>query len=323
MEENVENRQSGSESEVEDIEFDPKQIDDIVGYVKKQLESVNHCASSTNRDQPYIRRVPDKLQNLVACGPWVLHIGLHNYRSDCMVWRGDEGEKMVYLVKFLERIKKRARVKDLVHLILYNHRRVIDYYDSHYIDKSLLSRYRDFVYLLLRDAAIIIELFLRDYRKENDFSEKWKKHVIRNDLMLVEHQLPFFILSKIYKLAATTEAAEGSVSPDFIHLTCHFFRRYCVQNKSLSEIVSASRVGDLHQPKHFTDILRALQLPCSRTKDRRLKADQEQEQDEYLYSAVPLREAGVKFKVDASRTLCDVSFNERSGELIIPGPLSI
>ncbi|XVF79538.1 hypothetical protein PTKIN_Ptkin14bG0231100 [Pterospermum kingtungense] len=241
MEENVESRQSGSESEVRDIEFDPKQIDDIVGYDEKRLESVNHCSAfPTNPEQRCIRPA--------------------------------------FNAQFLKRIKKKASIKDLVYLILNDLRRVKDYYDSDCIDEHLQSD-RDFIDRILRDAAFVIELFLRDYKKEitrdeNDFFEKWKNHVIQKDLMYISNQLPFFILKDIYDRAFAT--ADDFVAPDFIHLTCHFFRRT----------------------------------------EYRLKADKEQ--GEYLYSAALLREAGVKFKVDASRTLCDVTFNERIGELIIP-----
>ncbi|XVF79542.1 hypothetical protein PTKIN_Ptkin14bG0231400 [Pterospermum kingtungense] len=323
MEGNAENRRRGSaESEVK--------ADGIVENLKQKLESARHCLAPTK--PPCIRRVPHELRhlNVGAFSAHLVYIGLVKYAHDFF-----EGKRMIFLDKFLNRLKGRATLNDFIHLILQRYADILHYYSEDTIYQSIRPDDEAVVCSILTDAVLIIEIFLRNYykkmRDENDsfiFSEPWKQNDIQKELMLVEHQLPFFILTKMYNLAF--EAADDF---DFLHLTCHFFRRYRNQNRSVAENISTSLLGiQSYQPKHFTDILRALQLPYSLTtkEDRgvriaddqeRLK-DEDQEQGEYLYSAVLLSEAGVKFKVDASRCLCDVTFNDRNGELIIP-PLII
>ncbi|XVF79541.1 hypothetical protein PTKIN_Ptkin14bG0231300 [Pterospermum kingtungense] len=290
MGENVQSTQSGSASELKDI--DPKQIDDIVGYVEEGLASVNHCVFPTNPEQRCIRPVAD---------PQLLRIGLFQGDSCLHDGKGDE-IKMTYLEKFLKRIKKRATIKDLVHLILNDLRRVKDYYDSNCIDKSLRSD-RDFVDRILRDAAFIIELFLRDYKREiighennyySFFSEPWRKQAIQYDLITAQNQLPLFILKDVYDRAFA--AADDFVPPDFMHLTCHFFRRYRNQNISIRDNISASHLRH-HQPKHFTDFLRAILLPYSLTEDHRsteerLEADQEQDVDLLVRRRIIINQLG-------------------------------
>ncbi|WRX28433.1 Protein of unknown function DUF247 [Theobroma cacao] len=217
--------------------------------------------------------------------------------------------------------------------------------------------------MVLVDASFIIELFLRAFSKkgraESDFffHEPETIYNIRQDLFLAHNQLPFFILKALYELAF----AGNPDHPSFLHLTCHFFGPYYNQHTSIQDIISPSDCHDryrakLEGSKHFTDLLRTLQLPYSFQKDcgkekalccklprikwiktkvmyfldlissSLLPSSRKPEQSleagqvkgKYLYSAVRLREAGVKFKVSTHRCLLDIEFNQNNGELKIP-----
>ncbi|XVE52809.1 hypothetical protein DITRI_Ditri02bG0154000 [Diplodiscus trichospermus] len=224
-----------------------------------------------------------------------------------------------------------------------------------------------FIEMVLVDAGFIIELFLRAYNKEIDKGETdfildtpWKLHDIRRDLFLAHNQLPFFILKGIYELAF----GGNPVYPSFVHLACHFFSPYYNQNISIQDIMPPNHCHDeyrakLEGAKHFTDLLRTLQIPYSFQKDCReekslcskrwiqciktkvgrlfdlirstlLPSSKRVEeilkkgnvQGKYLYRAVLLRDAGVKFKVSTSRCLLDIEFNKKNGKLKIP-PLKV
>ncbi|WRX29644.1 Protein of unknown function DUF247, partial [Theobroma cacao] len=237
---------------------------------------------------------------------------------------------------------------------------------SHEIRQDIVAsngRSELFIEMVLVDASFIIELFLRAFNKEGRaesdfiFDEPGKIHTIRQDLFLAHNQLPFFILKALYELAF----AGNPDHPSFLHLTCHFFGPYYNQNISIQDIISPSDCHDRYRAKlggakHFTDLLRILQLPCSfqtdcgkekslccklpqikwiktkvmyfldLTSSSLLPSSKKPEQSleagkvqgEYLYSAVLLREAGVKFKVSTSRCLLDIEFNQNKGELKIP-----
>ncbi|KAK6230968.1 hypothetical protein QUC31_002486 [Theobroma cacao] len=67
---------------------------------------------------------------------------------------------------------------------------------------------------------------------------------------------------------------------------------------------------------YFLDLISSSLLPSSRKPEQSLEAGQVK--GKYLYSAVRLREAGVKFKVSTHRCLLDIEFNQNNGELKIP-----
>nr|POE66892.1 upf0481 protein [Quercus suber] len=97
----------------------------------------------------------------------------------------------------------------------------------------------NFVKMVLLDSIFIIELFMRSNREEdeNDYilSKPWLKDGIMQDLILLENQLPFFILDKLYQ--------HYTSNPTFLELACNYF----FPNKEM-------RIEK--QVKHFTDLQR-------------------------------------------------------------------
>ena len=175
-----------------------------------------------------------------------------------------------------------------------------------------------FIKMVLVDASFIIELFLRAYHDKK--KGRHESDSFRRDLFLAQNQLPFFILKDIYELAFGGNPAY----PSFLHLTCHFCSPYYNQNKSIEDLMKPNHSTDeyrakLEGAKHFTDLLRTLQFSDSFQKDSSIENQEaDEEQGEYLYSAVLLHEAGVKFKKSTSRCLLDIEFDQRNGEFRIP-----
>ena len=107
----------------------------------------------------------------------------------------------------------------------------------------------NFVEMVLLDSIFIIELFMRSYRKEeNDYilSKPWLKDGIMQDLILLENQLPFFILDKLYQYFTG--------NPNFLELACsYFFSRKEKCRETTEKFLPPSSVN---QVKHFTDLQR-------------------------------------------------------------------
>ncbi|OMP06679.1 hypothetical protein COLO4_07979 [Corchorus olitorius] len=252
--------------------------------------------------------------------------------------------KRLYLDSFLQRAEK-VSLKHFVKLIDESADQIVACYEQVYcrewdFPESFRQRERftnerlgSVIEMVLVDASFIIEVFLRAYKKEGE-SLGGKLHGIRKDLFLDCNQLPWFILKEIYELAFSGDPNY----PSFLRLTSHFFSPY--HNHKIASIDPSA--NHLEGSKHFTDLLRTLQLPFPKENSRKedkfqlikakimslyrkpddlpsaksKKQEEFQVRIEYLYSAVVLQELGVKFKHSRSASLADIQFHK--GELKIP-----
>jgi hypothetical protein len=183
----------------------------------------------------------------------------------------------------------------------------------------------EFVKMILVDACFILELFIRSIPEstsksisksisESSTSDdpmilKPMSITIMHDLLLLENQLPFFVIEKLFHLAFPFPS---NAIPSFtnhqalIDLTFKYFRDN--QIKTIEDYPNM-------EIKHFTDLLRTFMLPPLKKlpkRDSPLKL---------LYSATHLHEAGVKFEgvkfeVGSSESLLDIKFEK--GVLKIP-----
>ncbi|XVF18199.1 hypothetical protein REPUB_Repub11eG0001100 [Reevesia pubescens] len=312
-----------------------------IGILANRFEIVLNSYNSEIREKSYswIPTVPLKLRkvNDAAYNPQVVVIGHLCHHEPFL--ESLESSKQIFLCSFLKRAEQKADLKAFLRLIESSRARIQGCYAV--IHYRLCPSVSDVwerednlsTLMILMDATFIIELFLKEYYKEcRDDAILCKPGLIRDiqrDLILLENQLPFFFLSQVYDLAF----AGNPNFPSFLHLTCQFFSFYYNQNISIQDILSPNSLhgeyrSKLEGAKHFTDLLRTFQLPHSfktlgndEEGQFRWKSEAkhlEGEQGEYLYSAVLLREAGVKFKVSSRRCLLEIEFNEKNGELRIP-----
>jgi hypothetical protein len=179
-----------------------------------------------------------------------------------------------------------------------------------------------FVKMILFDAVFIFELFLKNEedmhdnkRYQDDFivGKPWLRAAIQRDLILLENQLPFFILKKLYRLAIEETKLNY---PSFLDLSCHYFEKY---GKNKTKPYETKH----YKPLHFTDLVRhflsfkhpQLESPGGK-------------QVKNLYSATMLHQAGIKFKALPDECLLDIrAWKEtentvKKGELHMP-PLEI
>jgi hypothetical protein len=86
---------------------------------------------------------------------------------------------------------------------------------------------------------------------------------IVRDLILLENQIPFFVLEKIYKLANINRVLE---LPPFITIAIHYFEDFIKQNSNSVHFTNPKLLEhftDVKPPEHFTDLLRTFLLPLS------------------------------------------------------------
>ena len=168
------------------------------------------------------------------------------------------------------------------------------------------SASNDLLKMILVDAIFILELFLRydsGILTSGDpmIAGHWMLSVLKLDLLLLENQLPFFVLEKLFDLAFPV-----SDSPSLIYLTFMFFEDFNIQNLTHENV----------EIEHFTDLLRTFQLPPPLNPLSPLIRTHETVK--LSYTATQLHEAGVKFKVSSSKCLHDIKFDLKNGVLEIP-----
>ena len=121
-----------------------------------------------------------------------------------------------------------------------------------------------------------------------------KKHEsickVGQDLLLLENQLPFFIIEDVWKLATRKWINETFYNHFNFHMGLHL-----KENDGLERIIKIT-------PKHFVDLVRNLYIP--------LKPRQPTGKAKTFHapSVTELQRAGVKFNVIESKSLFDVSF---------------
>lgn len=270
---------------------------ELVTSISNRLKQL----SDTSFDRRLLT-VPDKLRKThkEAFSPKQVSIGPFYHHGK--QWKAMEDQKWRYLQSFLQRTPK--QLKECVEVIgkLENQARKC------YLAEIDLNR-DEFIKMVLVDGAFIIELFLLnhepDRRDENDVifnnQREWMISNVRRDMSLMENQLPFFVLDKLFTFALKSPLRK---LPPLLELAYDFFG---------SEVILKAekpRTFDSNV-KHLLDALRLWHL---------LTMEDAQGEGWENVKAIPrashLRAAGVKFKMIESNCLFDIKFSE--GVLDIP-----
>ncbi|XP_038679975.1 putative UPF0481 protein At3g02645 isoform X2 [Tripterygium wilfordii] len=254
-----------------------------------------------------IYRVPKKIreQKDAAFTPQVVSIGpLHHGKGDLKVM---EEHKQRYLKKFLAR--PNVSMEDYIAIVKENEVKLRDCYAE-----TIQIGSDEFVEMILVDAVFIIELLLKDreYESHSDveddriFTKPWMLHDVMVDMLVLENQIPYFILEKIYDAAriksSSSKEEEGRLS--IISLFYHCFKQFFTQEDILDKYRSSKFV-------HFLDFFRIAyqptDVPVQRNTESRNKL-----------TVTALERAGVKFQArDSSKNnMFDIKFED--GILQIP-----
>ena len=254
-----------------------------------------------------IYKVPYHLRkwNKAAYTPRVISIGPYHHNKE--EFQTTERHKVTYLRHFMRRCER--NLDDLVCTI----RKLEDSIKFCYVE-SVQLKSNDFVEMILFDVIFILELFLKSQQREQATDdprnvgnclnslddpmnvENWLYTLVVHELLLLENQVPFFVIEQLYLLALPSL----SKSLSLIQLTFNFFKHLNVHEKAPE--------GEI---QHFTDLLRFFELPSVKELPVR-----HHEVIYPKYSLTQLREAGVEFEVVSSNRVLGLNFNK--GVLKIP-----
>ncbi|CAO2840462.1 unnamed protein product [Amaranthus hypochondriacus] len=267
---------------------------ELANSIRKRIEELPPLSSKC-----CIYKVPRTLRNvninaykpcLISIGP--LHYGIKSLQSM-------QEQKLRYLQNFLRRNKEKT-LKDYLKTLKNWEKDARDCY----IDRINLNS-DQFVEMMLLDGCFIIEFFLNwywDSLEEHDqiFEKPSLEHVIRRDLLLIENQIPFFILQRLY------DSINSSIP--LTNLTSEVL----LGQKDLPNKFKK------HKILHLLDFLRTYYLP------KRLRNDPKYKKYNKCWEFPPgagdLHDSGVKFAVNniklKTHSLLDIKF--KNGVLYIP-----
>ncbi|KAG7944557.1 hypothetical protein I3843_15G108000 [Carya illinoinensis] len=256
-------------------------LSDLIAGKFKSFKSLPDLESARGR---CIYKVPEDIRksNPEAYTPQVISIGPFHRTNKTL--QAMEEFKLRYLESFRDRAE--TKLEDIVSTIKGAEKSVRECYSD---QETLPPDSDDFVAMILVDASFIIEYFWKN--KSNVNWTNYDREILKPglcdrmqmDLILLENQLPFFIIEEIYVTAFPSLSNRGH---SFIELSLCQFEYYNSQS---------FRPDDFWRSEilHFTDLVRNFFLP---PRERQPKRTVNKIQETQHYSAVQLAVVGLRFK---------------------------
>jgi hypothetical protein len=279
----------------------------LVDSMLKELQSLKLSPFSP---ECIIFKVPEPLYRAKksAYTPKAVSIGpLHHGIDEALQAR--EEHKMRYLGDFIERTGK--RLEFFLDSVRENEAKLRGCYAE-----TIHLCSDQFVKMILVDAAFIVEVLLKSsnpkLQDENDriFKKPWLIQDVWTDMLLLENQLPFFILKDLF------EAYRGEVrleNPTLGKLTECFFKSR-MEEQGIEDRWEEFSTGEF-EIKHFVDLIRHVQLKPSKSDEMELL----RLTTLTTPTLTELHQAGVTFQVAyrSNRNLLDITFDKKKGKLKI------
>ncbi|KDP30526.1 hypothetical protein JCGZ_15235 [Jatropha curcas] len=199
-----------------------------------------------------IYRVPINMRQVEpkAYTPNIISIGPYHHGSS---WHLQEMEKVKK--NFLHRLvdSKILQLEDVINAL----GRMEEEARSHYADEVKLSK-EEFVEIILLDGCFIVEL-LRELKRHkfthgSSLIERWMLPVLRRDLMMLENQLPLFVLQMLFQ---STNRNNYNSHESLQDLALKFFSPLI--RRGNMPLLSSTQ--ELESAKHFLDLFRLSILP--------------------------------------------------------------
>ncbi|XP_059643200.1 UPF0481 protein At3g47200-like [Cornus florida] len=270
--------------------------------------------------EPCIFKVNEGLRkgNEEAYTPVLVSIAPYHYENSNL--RAMREHKLRYFQSLSQRINNYINdtISVAAYLILVNE--MADRAKACYADPIRLER-DEFVEMILLDACFIIE-FLRkscyeELRDEDDpiFRSSWMQKQICRDLMLLENQLPFFVLDELFNPTLNLTFEKFPLHVLAIFPIFDMLPKCYSPEKTIDQIIQKTSAHG-REIKHFLDLLQIFYRPSFEEPSANLS---DGERCTRMSTAMELQEAGISFKVDDDNddvSIFDISF--KNGQMKIP-----
>ncbi|PIA38069.1 hypothetical protein AQUCO_02800007v1 [Aquilegia coerulea] len=258
--------------------------DDLVATIQEKLRQVTPLSRVT-----CISKVPRSLRkvNEEAYTPQLVSIGPYHHGNERL--KAMEEHKIRYLSDFFGRPPRHSLSVFVQRL------RELEECARQCYGNPVEGDSNMFVEMMLLDGCFIIELFFKFWESKPEvvtsdplFHIASTMIAIRVDMLLLENQLPLFILEQILLLYTGTDQIYEA--PSFLEFVVHFFNFKILLNIAQDFSLVHVKKSEL---KHFLDLLRECCLPSN---PNALVECNEDEDCKFIPSATELHKTGVKFK---------------------------
>nr|XP_043616277.1 UPF0481 protein At3g47200-like [Erigeron canadensis] len=271
---------------------------DLTTFLQEKLNA--QLPNQTSNNGASIYKVPDRLRsvepkayepNIVSIGPY--HHGVDHLRAmESTKWnffhrlfdpRKPDRPNLDAVVGGLEEVEQKAR-------------------GCYSEDLSTISSQK-FNQMMLIDSCFIIQL-LREtkeihFSKKSSHIKRWMLPVLQRDLIMLENQLPLFVLNKVYDLTSCRDKENMGLK----ELALKFFESMIYRD--LDTPNNNSLGGKGYTGDHFLELLRASICPTEvNQKKFAIK------EPHMFRSITDLKESGVKLKKAEKCQPLDVSFKK-------------
>ncbi|BFG18856.1 hypothetical protein CerSpe_051300 [Prunus speciosa] len=190
--------------------------------------------SRRSPDECCIYRVPERLRDSrsKAYNPKVVSIGPFHHGNKHL--EDMEEDKQRYLQYLLDR--NGASLEDYEKKIKDQEEKLRGCYGN-----AMRLSSDQFVRIILVDTAFVIELLVRNFEDLQDdddriFKKRWMLTNILPDMLLLENQLPFFILKDLFDPSKVRVKNSEIGRPSIIKLSYHFFDKVVGLQKSEDQL---------------------------------------------------------------------------------------
>ncbi|XLU63405.1 hypothetical protein S245_022614 [Arachis hypogaea] len=259
------------------------------------------------KEECCIYRVPHEICkfNEDAYTPKVVSIGPLHHGNEKLLQMEDQ--KKLYCRQFIER-SETNNLESFVSCVQELEPKV----RSCYSDNIKLSE-EEHVRVILVDCCFILELLLNYHFNQGTshdaiFLSPRLQTYVQLDLVLLENQVPFFVLEKLFNLAFPSTLNSGNPSQPSLLLWLAFL--YMVPHSTIPGDIDELTLSSVGEIAHFTDLSRKFLLTSSHLFQPSASGSSREAQLTQLYSATELKEAGVKFEVNKnSKCLLDLEIS--------------
>ncbi|KAJ4835946.1 hypothetical protein Tsubulata_047894 [Turnera subulata] len=271
--------------------------------IKEELQVLAPLSSSSIWKVPLTLRTVNEeayMPRMISIGP--LHYGKWDLQSM-------EVHKLYYMSSLLQRTPNAVQVLEEAGAAIESLEPVVraSYSESFDLEPSELAK------MLMLDGCFILELFLRDglqdLRLQDDpiFNTSWMVLTLARDLALLENQIPFVVLERLFEFVVVPSAIGHSL-PALPELSLSFFSSVLYMD------IGDTRASRRQFP-HLLGLIYNSYIPSPRTEARGNGSGRV-----FIRSASALKRAGIQFRKSIGTSLFDLKFH--NGVLQIP-PLFI
>ncbi|KAH7851031.1 hypothetical protein Vadar_006341 [Vaccinium darrowii] len=278
-------------------------IKEMEDKMKETPKLLNHTAGTESccifRAPPHLVQINEKAYHpqMLSIGPYH-HGKLHLNMIEELKWK--------YLGQLLDRTSNGLKLDGYFELIAPMENKIRDCY-SEYIPFNG----SDLIKMMVLDGLFIIELLSKwgglatPAPGDPIFQMSWIGPFLGTDLLLLENQIPFFVLQTLFENTRVTRRSGGNYQ-SLVKLIVVFFNH---EMRRPDEVLI--KIGNV-EGKHLLDLIRlslTLILPSPRQDPRKKDV-------QLIPSVEKLDAAGIKFKATKCGTFLDIRF--RDGVLEIP-----